>query len=336
MSNRYPESIYIKAPARLHLGFLDLHGGLGRSFGSVGLCIEGLYSALTISPASSFEVVGPSAGRVMHYTEQITSHFSLDNDFRIDIKQSIPEHMGLGSGTQLSLATGIAITQMKGLNVSIEEIATALGRGARSGIGIGAFKYGGFLVDGGRGEESIVPPITARMPFPESWRIVLLLDHDFRGVHGQEEIEAFRNLPKMTDTTVDHLCRIVLMQVLPALAENNCDAFGAGITEIQNSVGDHFSHAQGGRYASQAVASVLQWAEAHAAVSGIGQSSWGPTGFMLFANETQAYQTMREAKQQFEHLSQIEYRIVSARNQMAEVVRTEANQSNRLNVQKFC
>ncbi|MFD0935973.1 GHMP kinase, partial [Methylobacterium trifolii] len=33
-------AVEVEAPARLHFGFLDLHGGLGRRFGSIGLAID--------------------------------------------------------------------------------------------------------------------------------------------------------------------------------------------------------------------------------------------------------------------------------------------------------
>ena len=37
-----PSSVTVTVPARLHFGFLDLNGGLGRRFGSIGLAISDL------------------------------------------------------------------------------------------------------------------------------------------------------------------------------------------------------------------------------------------------------------------------------------------------------
>ncbi|MDX1519597.1 MAG: GHMP kinase [Gammaproteobacteria bacterium] len=327
--------IRVKAPARLHMGFMDMHGGLGRSFGSLGLCLENLYTSLSVRESGSLHVSGPGCERAQRYAGQILEHFAPGEAVEIQIERAIPEHMGLGSGTQLSLALGLAITQLKGIRVSIEDIACCLGRGARSGIGIGAFRYGGFIVDGGRGESTRVPPVISRMGFPDEWRILLLLDHSRQGVHGKEEVQAFRSLPEMQDNTVNHLCRIVVMQVLPALAEKNCEAFGAGITEIQNCVGDHFQHVQGGRYASARVASVLEWAGQQDGVTGIGQSSWGPTGFAILPSETQAYQTMKKAREIFSEDDQIEFILARARNQMAEMYLEESKLKNRVNIRNF-
>lgn len=335
MSQANQLQIKVQAPARLHMGFMDMHGGLGRSFGSLGLCLEHPHTSLIVSEAECLSASGPSSVRAARYAGHLLEYFGARDSVGIEVKSAIPEHMGLGSGTQMSLAVGIAITQIKGIDTTIEEIAAALGRGARSGIGIGAFKYGGFIVDGGRGEDTHVPPVISRMTFPDEWRILLILDHAREGVHGKAEVDAFNALPKMNDVTVDHLCRILVMQVLPALAEKNCPAFGEGITEIQNRVGDHFSHAQGGRYASRDVARVLQWANQRNGATGVGQSSWGPAGFVIFPSETQAYQTLKQARETFSELSSLEYLVTGARNQMAEVYLNESRLSSRLNFKKI-
>src|SRR5258708_25991378 len=81
-----------------------------------------------------------------------------------------------------------------------------------------------------------------------------------------------------------HLCRLMLMQALPAMAERDIESFGNAIGELQRITGDYFAPAQGGRFASPAVAEVLAWFESQG-IAGIGQSSWGPTGFAIVAGE---------------------------------------------------
>ena len=56
MVEQHPQSggaaggaVRVVAPARLHLGFLDLHGGLGRKFGSLGVTLEEPRTALTVA-----------------------------------------------------------------------------------------------------------------------------------------------------------------------------------------------------------------------------------------------------------------------------------------------
>ena len=52
--------VTVRAPARLHLGFLDLEGGLGRRFGSLGLTVEGLETQVHVERAPAFAVEADS------------------------------------------------------------------------------------------------------------------------------------------------------------------------------------------------------------------------------------------------------------------------------------
>src|SRR5204863_4895447 len=140
----------------------------------------------------------------------------------------------------------------------IESDAVRLGRGARSGLGIGLFRDGGFVVDGGRGPATRVAPIIARLPFPAQWRVLVLLDPTRQGTHGHDEIEAFAALPEFPEAIAAHLCRLVVMKALPALAEGDIADFGAAIAELQQRLGDYFSSTQGGsRFTSPQVAACL-------------------------------------------------------------------------------
>jgi len=95
-------------------------------------------------------------------------------------------------------------------------------------------------------------------------------------------------LPPMPEERAAHLCRLALMRLLPGILEADLDAFGSGLTEVQEIVGSHFAKAQGGSpWSSQAVGRIAGRMAA-AGATGIGQSSWGPTGFAFVASETAA------------------------------------------------
>jgi beta-ribofuranosylaminobenzene 5'-phosphate synthase len=86
-------------------------------------------------------------------------------------------------------------------------------------------------------------------------------------------------MPPFPEALADRLCRLVLMQLVPGLKEHDLDAFGAALTEIQRIVGGHFAAAQGGSaWTSPAVGELLKRA-GDLGATGIGQTSWGPTGF---------------------------------------------------------
>ena len=281
------DSVTVSLPARLHFGFLDMHGGLGRRFGSLGLAISGLRTRLTLRRAAVDSFAGPQAARAGAYLVSLRAVLGLQGAVALQVDEAIPTHAGLGSGTQLALGVSAALRQLHGLPLDPAGDALLLQRGERSGIGIGLFHQGGFVVDGGNGAVGHAPPIIARLPFPADWRIILLLDPARQGVHGDAELAAFRDLPKFPASMAAHICRVTLMKILPALAQAELAPFGAGLAEIQKLVGDHFAPAQGGRFASPAVAGaldVLQRLAAH----GPGQSSWGPTGFAFAPNEQKA------------------------------------------------
>lgn len=291
---RPSEGVSVRAAARLHLGFLDLHGGLGRKFGGLGLAISGIETALTAEYAADIDIDGPAAARAGRYARRILAHFGLNGGVRLRIHSAIPEHAGLGSGTQLSLAVATAIARLYERDEQDPaRLAAVLQRGARSGVGIGAFMKGGFVVDGGRGGQGRAPPVVSHLPFPEQWRIILILDDEAQGINGLPEQWAFKTLPPMSESLCGLLSRLTLMQVLPAICEQDCERFGAAITRIQNITGDYFSQIQSGRYASPHLQAILQTL-AGAGATGIGQSSWGPTGFALFPDEALALKALKK------------------------------------------
>lgn len=314
------DSVSVIAPARLHLGFVDLNPASGRRFGSLGLALDAPHTRVRATRgAQSHE-----HDKAVKLLNALRATIAIPDDVNVTVEAEIPEHCGLGSGTQLALAVSTAVSRLLGLELSPADIRQTLARGARSGIGIGAFSQGGFLVDGGHGASTNVPPITSRVEFPEHWRVLLIFDEDFQGLSGAKETAAFRTLPSFPETLSAHLCRLVLTRVLPGLAEASMVEFGPAITEVQRIVGDHFAPAQGGRFASAQVADVLAWLEARGVMC-VGQSSWGPTGFAMLESEAQAQQLLRDAKQRWQ-ATQLRFEIASGRNEPAKIEAT-SNQS---------
>lgn len=312
--------VIVDAPARLHLGFLDLHGGLGRWFGSLGLTLDGIFTRVAAESHAVMMAEGEEQARVQSLLEALAALLPPGKGARVRVERAIPAHAGLGSGTQLALAVGAAVARLYGLALEPRDLARILDRGARSGIGIGAFERGGFLVDGGRGPGDAPAPVVSRVPFPSPWRVVLVLDKARSGLHGHSEITAFEQLPPFPASTAADLCRLMLMQALPALAEADLPRFGEAVSTVQRTIGDYFAPAQGGRYASPRVAEALGLFEAEG-VTCTGQSSWGPTGFGIVASEEHAEALVRTA--QSRAASSLQFRVCRGRNHGADV-RVEA------------
>ncbi|MFV0367172.1 MAG: beta-ribofuranosylaminobenzene 5'-phosphate synthase family protein [Hyphomicrobiaceae bacterium] len=282
------QALSVTAPARLHLGFIDLNGELGRRYGSIGLAVDAPSTRLTVRRASQDSARGPESARALKAIAHLRRAFDLTGAYDVTIERAIPAHAGLGSGTQLALAVATAALRLSGVRHPLEIIGTLMDRGRRSAIGMASFEKGGFIVDGGKGGSDAPPPVLIQTAMPEDWRIILVLDRSATGVHGDRENEAFAALPPMSRSAAAHLSHLVVMQAVPALMEADLTTFGTAISEIQAEVGKHFASAQGGSpWSNPKVGDISRKLAASGAV-GIGQSSWGPTGFAFVESEKTA------------------------------------------------
>ncbi|TIX54166.1 MAG: GHMP kinase, partial [Mesorhizobium sp.] len=122
-------SVTIRVPARLHLGFLDLNGDTGRRFGSVGLPLSEPETIVTLSRSSETIVEGTESRRAGEHLSTLCSHLGIRGQHRLVVEQSIPSHAGLGSGTQIALAVASALRTLHKLPLDIGGDATLLERG---------------------------------------------------------------------------------------------------------------------------------------------------------------------------------------------------------------
>jgi beta-RFAP synthase len=287
----------VSSSARLHFGFLDVAGSLGRRFGSVGLSLSGPAIRLRARLSGSLSVHGSDGGDVesalryarMFYERPEVGELLADSGggCEIFLDETIPPHRGFGSGTQLALCVISALRRLHGLRRSPGEAAGIAGRGLRSGIGIEAFRSGGFIVDaGGDGVGGAAPLTLFRRDFPERWRAVLVLPPDARGLSGVDERSAFANM-EATHVPAREICHIVLMKLLPALLEERLDAFGAALERMQQITGESFAEFQSGAFASPMAGDIFRRMRELGAV-GMGQSSWGPLLYGFVDGEERA------------------------------------------------
>src|SRR5258708_33823961 len=106
------QAIEVFAPARLHLGFLDLNGGLGRRFGSIGLTIDGIGTRLTL--ARSQAPAAANAPREARLARSIADRLGIAGGVAVTVDEAIPEHLGLGSRTPLAPAIASGLARLAG------------------------------------------------------------------------------------------------------------------------------------------------------------------------------------------------------------------------------
>jgi len=288
------ELVSVGTSARLHFGFLDPSGRGARPFGSFGLAIDRPQTRLTLQCGSDFTVTGVDCARAEPYLRTIAKSFGLTPSYHLHLYEVIPAHAGLGSGTQLALAIGSAVATLGGLPLDLNEIAARLDRGRRSGIGIGTFGQGGVVLDGGPGDGTL-PPVLARVAFPDAWRVLLIFDPTETGIHGADETAAFARLPEFPEAEAAELTRRVMLGAMPALAEEDFNVFCEQVAYLQRKMAAYFASMQGGPYVSAGVAAVLEGL-AREGITGLGQSSWGPTGFAFARSESEGEALLEAAR----------------------------------------
>src|SRR5512133_2653353 len=104
--------IIIKTPARLHLGLIDMNGDLGRMFGGLGVGIDHPNVVVEAQTAKDFSVTGQEAELTNALAERFFSVYDVQPNVHLHVAESIPSHVGLGSGTQLSIAVAVALAKV--------------------------------------------------------------------------------------------------------------------------------------------------------------------------------------------------------------------------------
>jgi beta-RFAP synthase len=311
--------VSVTTTARLHFGFLDPSGRGKRPFGSLGLSLDRPATRIRLERADSFEAIGPERERGLRYLRSIAASSGRGGAYRLRIDEAIPPHAGLGSGTQLALAVGSAFAALEDLRLDAQEIATRLGRGARSGIGIATFAQGGVVLDSGprRGK---LPQLVSRLPFPAEWRVLLIFDTSSSGLAGESETDAFDTLPDFPESEATELHRRINESALPALEAQDFATFCDAVGELQAAMGAYFAPLQGGPYASAKIGQALDWLRDQG-VSGLGQSSWGPTGFAFAASEAEGQALLRGLRAEIRHQG-LGFELAHGRNEGAKIETT--------------
>jgi beta-ribofuranosylaminobenzene 5'-phosphate synthase len=158
--------VYVRTPARLHFGLIDMRGDLGRFFGGLGVAIDKPNVVLEVQPSESFSVTGEETDRATMFARRFLEAYEIEGGFNIHVEKTIPEHVGLGSGTQLALAIAAALARLFKVTVPIPELSLSMERIKRTSVGTAVFEQGGFVVDGGKKMKNkvIIPQVCRSNP----------------------------------------------------------------------------------------------------------------------------------------------------------------------------
>ncbi|WP_256288932.1 beta-ribofuranosylaminobenzene 5'-phosphate synthase family protein [Halobellus inordinatus] len=273
----------VATSARIHFGFLNLSLALDRLYGGIGVAVDEPKTVVTAEPAASVDCEDPVA---CPYAERAVDLLDVPGA-AVTVESALPRHSGLGSGTQLALAVLTAIGRAHDRAPDVRSLAPEFGRGGRSGVGVGTFEHGGFVVDGGHPTAQFtterpadgdwtVPSVTVRRSVPDDWRFLLVLPDVEPGRNGDAEEESMRSVVERADPGVaDRIAGVVTRRLLPAVAEGDAKRFGAAVESLGRLNGTWYADEQGGVYRPP-VGELVTALDSDPACYGAGQSSWGP------------------------------------------------------------
>lgn len=270
----------LRAPSRVHFGLLSFGGESERRFGGVGVMIGDPGIECEWEEWDRFATAGEHAERAANAARAWSAfHASPLPRARVTVVRAPPEHVGLGVGTQLSLSIAAGLHRWRNEPIPPPGIlARSVGRGLRSAVGVHGFLEGGLIAERGRAAGDDLSPLDCRLDLPESWRILLLRPIGVSGLSGEAEREAFRVMPAVSADVTGRLIDEARMRMIPAAARGDFDAFSAGVYAYGRTAGGCFAAVQGGPYNGERIARLVSTIRAMG-ISGVGQTSWGPTVF---------------------------------------------------------
>ena len=285
--------VRVTTGSRLHFGFLnltpnnipfwnDLNGNPTlpvRRFGGIGLMIPNPGISVLAEISNSWSYQGGHVHRVEECALKLQAYCEKNNiplkPCKVIVEKSAPHHVGLGTGTQLALALGKSLLLANGFDMPTKELGPILGRGNRSAIGLYGFDHGGLIVEGGKTRDDKISPLISNLPWPSDWQIELHYDSEKPGVHGVEEVNAFKEIMNASkdNELLSANSRNALLGILPAIVSKDIEAVRKFIFDMNMRTGRVFEPFEGKEETGKSGSKEL--------VDFCGQSSWGPVKFQI-------------------------------------------------------
>jgi len=282
--------IRVEAHSRLHMTLIDLNGNLGRVDGGFGMALKKPVLALQIEENNKTSLE-PYSELLDMALKKAKKEFNYKKGVKVRVLDDYPQHIGLGHETQMMLAVGSAISRLKGIDISSRDLACIMRRGGTSGIGVGTFETGGFLVDAGHsfGRNKVKsdfssstysrappPPVIFRCEFPEDWKVFLVIPDVTKRLFGKAELNLFKRFCPIPATDVEKISRIVLFQVIPSMLEKDLVTLGEALSTLRRIGFKRIEMDQQHPVVKETVEAIEK-----SGIKAVGLSSMGPTVFAI-------------------------------------------------------
>lgn len=290
--------IKIECFGRINLGIIDLSDNPYRIDGTHGFYTDLSIAEISINRASKTSIIIDSMykeqfveviNRCIEYLKKLDVYC----DVCVSVVSKYNRHIGLGSGTQISMAIVEAFNCEFSLKMNINQKAQIAGSGGTSSVGVYCFERGGYVLDAGRlfpeEKNSIgpsekyrfdkLPTLIANYHMPK-WKMFLLIPKTDYYIEGEIEQQLFKKYTPIPESETEKICKWILKGIIPAIIEKNFESFCYSIERIMK-LG--FRSREINYYGSCILDRIKMMTEIGA--KGVGMSSFGPTVFGFFESE---------------------------------------------------
>ena len=244
--------VTVSVRPRIHLGLISLHAGGPRKNGGVGFAIGDPGAQVRLSRAERFvledhrerPLAEAEATRLARSVAAAIEGRRLPYNVKVSVSGRLGTHIGMGSGTAVTLAVLEGLFALNGCEISQENLVMYSRRGGTSGIGIHTYFSGGLVLDLGVPNDgsvylpssSVVPTRTPlalpAVPLP-SWTLCLCLPVGIRPKSEEEEREFFRESLPITAERSFEASYHAAFGVYAGAVEGDWRGFCAGIDALQ-------------------------------------------------------------------------------------------------------
>lgn len=283
------------------MSLIDLNCSYGRIDGGIGLTLrepnfiiesEKTENGISIEFHKSIknvEIIEECTKKIKSSSEKTLAYFKKDFGFNFKVHSAYSPHSGLGSGTQIALATAKLITETLDISCNAKQLSSIVGRGGTSGVGTFCFENGGFVIDGGHSlrekskylpysESNAEPPqLIGSYKFPKDWKVLVVIPKIYNQVSGDNEVNIFEKFCPIPKNEVEKLSHIILMNMIPFLLEEDIEGFSGCINEIQK-IG--FKNVEVNLQPKE-ITDLMKYMNDCGAY-GVGMSSFGPAIYTIF------------------------------------------------------
>jgi len=236
-------TVVATAPARIHLTVLDMNrfapdrpGG-----GGLGFAVEIFCTAEVTCIPDGLEIEYDRTPILRHFVEAFRKTVGYTGGFRIRARDHDHKHVGLGSTSTILVAVAHALNYALGSPLNPEEIRLLIGnnyveetidgrvtRGFETGVGPAVATYGGMAI---MGDELT---LAHHHTFAEGRNLYIVIPPSEISSAGEHEFALLMNKARNLDYRDRELkAYLLLMDLMPALREDNLEKIGEIIWEIE-------------------------------------------------------------------------------------------------------